>query len=207
MSWVIAPDYRYDSLPLFLVDFGCLVHGDYTLRGGDKDEVYADLRGLSGHPRSLAFVARHLVDAARPMFPHGPGFVAASGAAIPLATLVAQGLEVPFAWVRDVAKDHGTSRLVEGYYERQGAGLIIDDVLTTGSSIEDTKAKLDEVGLIATKALVVVDRRPSQSRGRVAGLITRSLTTLPALLKIEKEHITRHNGKYIIRDGEIRRHN
>jgi hypothetical protein len=30
---------------------------------------------------------------------------------------------------------------------------------------------------------------------------------LPALLKIEKEHITRHNGKYAVDDKGIRVHN
>src|ERR1035437_8014275 len=62
---VITPDYRYDSVPLFVVDFYAVKHGDFTKRDGGRTDTYVDLRGLPGHAESMRFMARHLQRAIR----------------------------------------------------------------------------------------------------------------------------------------------
>jgi len=201
---VLIPDYRYDSVPMFLVDFGCVEHGEaYVLRSGRSSDVYVNLRGIPSHPASMRYMARHIKSSIEEKFNHVEiGFLAASGAAVPLAALAsAEYLDVPFVWVRSDVKDHGDRRRVEWYGRDLGGGIIFDDVLTSGSSIEYTNDALQEVGLHSTRALVVVDRRLSKDRKRVAGLITRSMCTMGDLLKIERNHDTRGNGRF--RVGEM----
>ncbi len=61
--------------------------------------------------------------------------------------------------VRKQAKEHGTQKQVEGPELKKGAHVIlIDDVATSGKAILEAKAALDKIGVIAEKAIVIVDR-------------------------------------------------
>ena len=60
--------------------------------------------------------------------------------------------------VRDVVKEHGTGRKIEGNYNKKNKCIIIEDVITTGGSvnkvIELLKDKVDILGVI-----VIFDRQ------------------------------------------------
>lgn len=61
--------------------------------------------------------------------------------------------------VRKQAKEHGTQRQIEGPQLKKGARVIlIDDVATSGKAILEAKQALDKIGVIAEKAIVIVDR-------------------------------------------------
>jgi orotate phosphoribosyltransferase len=61
--------------------------------------------------------------------------------------------------IRDVPKDHGLKRLVEGHVEKDATIILIDDVLTTGGSIKNAAATLWEAHQVRPDAvMVLVDR-------------------------------------------------
>ena len=61
--------------------------------------------------------------------------------------------------VRKQAKEHGTQRQIEGPALKKGARVIlVDDVATSGKAIMEAKLALDKIGVIADKAIVIVDR-------------------------------------------------
>ena len=61
--------------------------------------------------------------------------------------------------VRKQAKEHGTLQQVEGPALKNGDRVIlIDDVATSGKAILEAKQVLDKIGVIADKAIVIVDR-------------------------------------------------
>lgn len=57
---------------------------------------------------------------------------------VPLATLVSHLSEIKLLLIRKKPKDHGTSRIVEADLEQETDVVLVDDVLTTGSTVRDT---------------------------------------------------------------------
>src|SRR3546814_16037282 len=70
---------------------------------------------------------------------------------IPLVTAVAcaqaeQGLDVPYAYNRKEAKDHGEGGTLVGAPPR-GRVVIVDDVLTAGTALRDRKSVVEGKGV------------------------------------------------------------
>lgn len=61
--------------------------------------------------------------------------------------------------MRDKVKDHGTKKLIDGYIPNgKDVVCVVDDVFTTGSSIYNTKEKLETRTSRFTKPVVVLNR-------------------------------------------------
>ncbi|XP_075222950.1 rudimentary-like isoform X2 [Lycorma delicatula] len=79
--------------------------------------------------------------------------------ALPIATLMSVKLNQPMVMRRKEAKSYGTKKLVEGHFNTEEKILIVEDVVTSGSSILETYNDLIQSGLVVTDAVVVVDRQ------------------------------------------------
>jgi orotate phosphoribosyltransferase len=62
-------------------------------------------------------------------------------------------------FVRKQAKDHGSQKRVEGRVEAGQRVLIIDDVLTTGTSAEQAVLAAEQAGLVVAGVACIVDRQ------------------------------------------------
>lgn len=61
--------------------------------------------------------------------------------------------------VRKTAKEHGTQRQIEGPALKKGSrAILVDDVATTGKALIEAKQALDQIGIKADEAIVIVDR-------------------------------------------------
>lgn len=61
--------------------------------------------------------------------------------------------------VREATKGHGTKQKIEGPALKEASRVIlVDDVATTGSSLVQAKQTLDNIGVKADTAIVIVDR-------------------------------------------------
>lgn len=94
-------------------------------------------------------------------------------------------MKQPMLIRRKEAKSYGTKKLIEGKFQTDENCLIIEDVVTTGSSILETTVDLRSEGLIVEDAIVVVNRE----QGGVESLAKRgikmhSLFTLSYLLEV-----------------------
>jgi orotate phosphoribosyltransferase len=139
-----------------------LKEGTVTLSSGETSSYYVDVKQAMLRPGPSQLVGPLVADAA-----HEVGAVAVGGmveGAIPVACAAIacqSGSDLVAFFIRKERKEHGLQRQIEGPDECLEPGtpcLIVDDVVTKGSStvkaIQEAKAE----GLVVVGAVAVVDR-------------------------------------------------
>lgn len=141
-----------------LFEVGALKFGTFKLKSGIESPFYVDLRVAVSHPRILKQIATAFLKGTRE---HQVEFDLICGVpytALPFATAIALEGNIPMVMCRKEQKDHGTRRTVEGQYAPGSRCLIIEDVVTSGSSILEVAESLVSQGLKVTSAIVLLDR-------------------------------------------------
>jgi len=139
-----------------LVETGCFKTGSFVLKSGKPSPFYIDLRRVISDPALLDDVAEAYALAAE-----GAKYDRIAGipaAALPLATATAQRLRSPMIWPRMPAKDHGTGVRVEGAFVKGERALLLDDLITTGSSKIEAIEILRGEGLLVEDLVVLIER-------------------------------------------------
>lgn len=130
--------------------------GNFTLKSGLTSQIYLDLRKIISFPQVLNTVADLMWEKIS-----GLQFDLICGVpytALPIATCLSLKYNVPMIMRRKEVKNHGTKQKVEGCYLPGQTCLIVEDVITTGSSILETAADLNEVGIHTTNTVVLINR-------------------------------------------------
>lgn len=134
-----------------------VVHKESTkLRSGTLADFYCDIKKAYGYPDILNALAGEVGK----MLPDNVTAIAGSGyGGLPLAALVAAKFNKKFIAVRDKEKSHGKGGLIGGYIPTEkDVVVIVDDVLTTGSSVKETYGILKETRINIESVIVVVKR-------------------------------------------------
>jgi orotate phosphoribosyltransferase len=139
-----------------LHELGALKFGTFTLKSGIASPFYIDLRLTVSFPKLLVKIA----DAVRGAV-EGCSFDYVCGVpytALPFATVFSLRQEVPMVLKRKEKKEHGTGKMCEGIFVKGKKCLVIEDVITSGQSILETIAALENEGLNVQDVAVLVDR-------------------------------------------------
>ncbi len=89
------------------------------------------------------------------------GIVLAAAVAVELARL---GINVPYAYNRKEAKDHGEGGTLVGAPVR-GRVLIIDDVISAGTSVRESIGLIEAAGGTPSAVVIALDRQEKASDG------------------------------------------
>lgn len=76
-------------------------------------------------------------------------------ASITWATLIAEKLKKPMIYVRKEAKQHGMKNLIEGHLEKGMEVLVVEDLISTGSTSLGAVTAVREAGAAANKCLAI----------------------------------------------------
>ncbi len=142
-------------------EVGAFLTGDFTLTSGRKSNYYIDGKRITLTPAGAYLVGRVIFDELA-----GTGVGAVGGVATgayPMVTAVAlishlEGEPMPIFIVREVVKEHGTMRRIEGHLKEGSRVAILEDVLTTAGSVLKAIAAVEAAGCEVVRVIALVDR-------------------------------------------------
>ncbi|OUR73468.1 orotate phosphoribosyltransferase [Methylophaga sp. 41_12_T18] len=164
----------------FALQTGVLRFGSFTLKSG-RISPYFFNSGLFNSGASLARLGRFYAQAISESELDYDVLFGPAYKGIPLASTTVVALadhhqrDVPYVFNRKELKDHGEGGQLVGA-ELQGKVLIIDDVISAGTSVRESVAIIKAAGAMPAGVIIALDR---QERG---------LDQRSAIQEVEQEH-------------------
>ncbi len=118
----------------------------FTWASGLKSPIYCDNRVSLSHPKIRTYIRQQLAKAVEDHFGKPDVIAGVATGAIAQGALVAEALGLPFVYVRSAPKGHGLGNLVEGEVKPGQSVIVIEDLVSTGSSSLKAVDALREAG-------------------------------------------------------------
>lgn len=155
-------DYQKDFIT-YALSLGVLKFGEFQLKSGRVSPYFFNT-GLFDTGSKLGklgqFYAQALIQSGiQADILYGPaykGIPLVSATSIAYAQLA--GNDIPFAFNRKEAKDHGEGGLLVGA-NLQGKVIIVDDVITAGTSVRESVEIITATGAVPAGVLIALDRQ------------------------------------------------
>ena len=195
-------DYKKEFVS-FMLDAKALKFGDFTLKSGRKSPFFMNA-GAYVTGKQLHELGRYYAKAIHDNF--GLDFDVLFGPAykgIPLAVVTAlaidelYGKEVRYCSNRKEIKDHGDTGILLGYKLKDGDRVImIEDVTTSGKSMEETVPIVRSQADVEIKGLIVSLNRNEKGKGNktalseiedLYGFKAAAIVSMPEVVEILKE--------------------
>lgn len=154
-------DFRQDFIR-FAVEEQVLRFGEFVTKAGRLSPYFFNA-GLFNHGASLLKLARFYAQAIRASgvefdMLFGPAYKGITLAGATAMMLAENGLDIPFAFNRKEAKDHGEGGVLIGA-PLQGRVLIIDDVISAGTSVRESVELIRAHGATPAAVSIALDRK------------------------------------------------
>ena len=145
---------------IFLYKNNIIRFGNFTLASGKNSSYYVDLRLIPSYPHQFRKMIKNLQNL----------IVEKTGlddfdclASVPTGGLVvtsALTIEIakPLIYVRSKPKEHGTTKSIEGKISAGMKVVMVDDVMTTGTSVLNGINQLKEAELLVSDLYVIINR-------------------------------------------------
>ena len=176
-------DFRQDFLA-FALARDVLRFGEFVTKAGRRTPYFFNA-GLFNDGESLKRLGRFYAEAllgtgltCDQLFgPAYKGIILAAAAAIALAQ---KGHNLPFSFNRKEAKDHGEGRTIVGA-TLAGRVLIVDDVITAGTSVRESVELIRANGAEPAGVLIALDRMERGLGGKSAVQEVREIYGIPVI--------------------------
>ena len=145
----------------FAVDAGVLKFGEFVTKAG-RNSPYFFNAGLFNNGAVLGkladYYAQTLLDSGVEFdMLFGPAYKGITLASATAVALANRGRNVPFAFNRKEAKDHGEGGTLIGA-KLEGRVVIIDDVISAGTSVRESVELIRNAGATPCAVLIALDR-------------------------------------------------
>ena len=152
----------------FVLDCGVLRFGEYTTKAGRLSPYFFNA-GLFDDGAKLGrlahFYAQRLLQSGIQFdMIFGPAYKGIPLGAVLAVELARLGHNVPFAYNRKEAKDHGEGGVLVGA-ALKGRVLIVDDVMSAGTAVRESIAVIRNAGASAHAVVIALDRQEKATEG------------------------------------------
>ena len=158
----------------------------FTWASGIQSPIYCDNRLVLSYPDVRREVEKGLAELIRTHYPACELVAGTSTAGIAHAALVADILNLPMAYVRASAKDHGRNNLIEGRVEPGQKVVVVEDLISTAGSVIDVVNNLRDAGAEVLGIISIFTYGMQKGIDRLAGAHVQniSLTDFETLAQV-----------------------
>ncbi len=171
-----------DAVALALIEAGAFkvnTEDPYLLKSGIASPLYCNNRALYCYPEQQELVMKYLAELVREYYPMCEAVFGTPMSAISFGALVARSLKLPFGFYRNEKKDHGLNNDIEGPKEEGTKTVLIEDLITSGTSSLQSISALRENRLNVLGVCGIVDNNFIESTKLIEnGIDYHTITTM-----------------------------
>jgi orotate phosphoribosyltransferase len=106
----------------------------FTWTSGIKSPIYCDNRLILSYPNVRKFIADEMTDIVKNLYGEKISIAGVATGAIAIGAMIAERLNLPYAYVRPEPKGHGLKNQIEGNIQEGSNVVVIEDLISTGKS-------------------------------------------------------------------------
>jgi orotate phosphoribosyltransferase len=118
----------------------------FTWASGWHSPIYCDNRKTLSYPEVRRQIYEEFASLIAEKYPEAELIAGVATGAIAHGVLVAEKMNKPFIYVRSAPKSHGLTNQVEGFYQKGQKVVVIEDLVSTGSSSLNAVEALRDAG-------------------------------------------------------------
>lgn len=155
---------------------------------GIKSPIYTDNRITLSYPETRTLIEDGFVETIRANYPDVEVIAGTATAGIPHGAIIADKMNLPFAYIRSKPKDHGAGNQIEGRVTKGQKMVIIEDLISTGGSVLDAAAAAIREGaeVLGVVAIFTYELPKAQANFEKAGVELLTLSNYSELIKVAK---------------------
>ena len=158
----------------------------FTWASGIKSPVYCDNRLTLTSPEVRNDVENGLKNVIEEYYPECEVIMGTSTAGIPHAAITAHLMGLPMGYVRSGAKDHGRNNQIEGELRKGQKAVVVEDLISTGSSAIEVVKVLREAGaeVLGIASIFTYNMKNGLEKIAEAGTVNHSLTDFDTVAQV-----------------------
>lgn len=168
----------------------------FTWASGIKSPIYCDNRTILSYPVVRTYIRQQLAELTIEAYGRPDIIAGVATGGIAHGALVAQELDMPFAYVRSQAKGHGLQNRIEGVMEKGRTVVLIEDLISTGGSSIEAVNAVKENGNQVKGVVSIMDYGFQKAEDNFKNICSYySLCNFDVLVEtaLEKEFITKES--------------
>ena len=161
----------------------------FTWASGIKSPIYTDNRVTLAYPETRTLIEDGFVEKIRAEFPDVEVIAGTATAGIPHGAIIADKMNLPFAYIRSKPKDHGAGNQIEGRVTPGQKMVVIEDLISTGGSVLDAiaAAKREGADVIGAAAIFTYELPKADKNFNEAGVKLVTLSNYTELIHLAEQ--------------------
>ena len=161
----------------------------FTWASGIKSPIYTDNRVTLAYSETRTLIENGFVEKIRAEFPDVEVIAGTATAGIPHGAIIADKMNLPFAYIRSKPKDHGAGNQIEGRVAPGQKMVVIEDLISTGGSVLDAiaAAKREGADVVGAAAIFTYELPKADKNFADAGVKLVTLSNYTELIHLAEQ--------------------
>lgn len=161
----------------------------FTWASGIKSPIYTDNRVTLAYPETRTLIENGFVEKIKAEFPEVEVIAGTATAGIPHGAIIADKMNLPFAYIRSKPKDHGAGNQIEGRVKSGQKMVVVEDLISTGGSVLDAvvAAKREGADVIGVVAIFTYELPRAEKNFSDAGVKLVTLSNYTELINLAEQ--------------------